>query len=158
MPAHQPSHSAPHPEVNPFEARTPQLEQQRQPESDHIHLRRTRGSFPQTPTNGHSRLRSSINSSLDHTDRMSDQPVFTPPRYNPRSSSRHNLPTSSPEVRGQPSNPTTPSGKPSVKHLTCWWWFEKGQCRYDEDDCLYAHHDTGMVADAPRQVKPGGMY
>ncbi|KAL2389209.1 hypothetical protein RJ035_002499 [Blastomyces gilchristii] len=46
--------------------------------------------------------------------------------------------------------------RPSVKHLTCWWWNEKGQCKYSVDECLYAHHKTGKVADAPRQVKPGG--
>ncbi|EGE86125.2 hypothetical protein BDDG_09070 [Blastomyces dermatitidis ATCC 18188] len=45
--------------------------------------------------------------------------------------------------------------RPSVKHLTCWWWNEKGQCKYSVDECLYAHHKTGKVADAPRQVKPG---
>jgi hypothetical protein len=48
--------------------------------------------------------------------------------------------------------------RPSVKHLTCWWWHQKGQCRYSDSECLYAHHDTGVVADAPRQVKPGGTY
>lgn len=46
--------------------------------------------------------------------------------------------------------------RPSVKHLTCWWWNEKGKCKYTVDECLYAHHKTGRVADAPRQVKAGG--
>jgi hypothetical protein len=49
-----------------------------------------------------------------------------------------------------------PHGKPSVKHLTCFWWKEKGDCRFSEEDCLYAHHDTGLYADPPRQVTPGG--
>jgi hypothetical protein len=31
----------------------------------------------------------------------------------------------------------------SVKHLTCFWWKEKGSCKYSEDECLYAHYDTG---------------
>ncbi|OJD19147.1 hypothetical protein AJ78_00847 [Emergomyces pasteurianus Ep9510] len=67
---------------------------------------------------------------------------------------------SNPQQRLQPSEPgpsTSGSKKerPSVKHLTCWWWNEKGQCRYSVDECLYAHHQTGRVADAPRQVKPG---
>ncbi|KAH0846083.1 hypothetical protein FOPE_11671 [Fonsecaea pedrosoi] len=43
----------------------------------------------------------------------------------------------------------------SVKHLTCFWWWEKGSCKYSEDDCLYAHHDTGHYTAAPRQVIPG---
>ena len=45
--------------------------------------------------------------------------------------------------------------KSSVKHLTCFWWKEKGGCRYAEEDCLYAHHDTGLYTDPPRQVVPG---
>lgn len=49
-----------------------------------------------------------------------------------------------------------PHGKPSVKHLTCFWWKEKGDCRFKEEDCLYAHRDTGLYADPPRQVIPGG--
>ncbi len=51
-----------------------------------------------------------------------------------------------------------PYGKPSVKHLTCFWWKVKGICRFAEDDCLYAHRETGLLADAPRQVKPGGKH
>ncbi|KAK2766067.1 hypothetical protein FQN54_007582 [Arachnomyces sp. PD_36] len=70
----------------------------------------------------------------------------------PRGSSKQNM-APSPESRSQSSSDN--SNKPSVKHLTCWWWYEKGQCRYRESDCLYAHHDTGLVADAPRQIKPG---
>jgi hypothetical protein len=69
-------------------------------------------------------------------------------RAAPRSSS---VP-SSPKSRKSPH----PYGKPSVKHLTCFWWKVKGDCRFSEEDCLYAHHDTGLLADAPRQVTPGG--
>lgn len=70
-------------------------------------------------------------------------------RVVPRSSS---LP-SSPKPRSATPHPY---GKPSVKHLTCFWWKVKGDCRFSEADCLYAHHDTGLLADAPRQVTPGG--
>ena len=58
------------------------------------------------------------------------------------------------------SRPVTPHpyGKPSVKHLTCFWWKVKGDCRFSEADCLYAHHETGLLADAPRQVTPGGEH
>ncbi|PGG99585.1 hypothetical protein GX51_06234 [Blastomyces parvus] len=55
----------------------------------------------------------------------------------------------------RPSTSGSRRDRPSVKHLTCWWWNEKGQCKYSGDECLYAHHKTGKVADAPRQVKPG---
>jgi hypothetical protein len=42
------------------------------------------------------------------------------------------------------SKPMNTSGKKSLKHLTCYHWKQKGGCRYREDDCQYAHHDTGM--------------
>jgi len=48
-----------------------------------------------------------------------------------------------------------PHGKRSVKHLTCFWWQQKGHCRFSEEDCLYAHHDTGMYTQPPRQLRPG---
>jgi len=46
-------------------------------------------------------------------------------------------------------------GTGSVKHLTCFWWKEKRNCRYSDDECLYAHYDTGKYADPPRQLVPG---
>jgi hypothetical protein len=70
-------------------------------------------------------------------------------RSAPRSSS---LPSSPKSRRSTPH----PHGKPSVKHLTCFWWKVKGDCRFSEEDCLYAHFDTGLQADPPRQVTPGG--
>ncbi len=87
-------------------------------------------SHPRTPTPSSSGLRAKISNV-------------------PRSSSM----PSSPKLR----RPTPhPHGKPSVKHLTCFWWKVKGECRFSEDDCLYAHRETGLLADAPRQVTPGG--
>ena len=74
-----------------------------------------------------------------------------------RSSSHPGTPRSvksSPHIAGTPH----PHGKPSVKHLTCFWWKEKGDCRFKEEDCLYSHYDTGLYADAPRQVMPGGQF
>ena len=44
----------------------------------------------------------------------------------------------------------------SMKHLTCFFWWENGHCKYSEDHCLYSHTDTGRVADAPTQIEPGG--
>ncbi|KAK2770473.1 hypothetical protein FQN53_005532 [Emmonsiellopsis sp. PD_33] len=69
-----------------------------------------------------------------------------------RSQSVPHIPT---QGRPRTATPTAKGGKPSVKHLTCWWWNEKGQCRYSEKNCLYAHRETGKIADAPRQVRPG---
>ncbi|KAI4215403.1 MAG: hypothetical protein LQ351_002303 [Letrouitia transgressa] len=47
------------------------------------------------------------------------------------------------------------SNIPSVKHLTCFFWFTKGSCRWSDNQCLYAHYYTGQVANGPVQVEPG---
>ena len=62
-----------------------------------------------------------------------------------RSSSRSSsLP---PTIRASSQSTESTSGgsheRRSVKHLTCFWWKEKGACKYSEKDCLYAHSDTG---------------
>ncbi|PGH08994.1 hypothetical protein AJ79_05789, partial [Helicocarpus griseus UAMH5409] len=79
------------------------------------------------------------------------------PHIRPRSQGqqRGNTPRPVQQTEPRPTTANSKNGKPSVKHLTCWWWSEKGECRYSEQECLYAHHRTGKVADAPRQVKPG---
>ncbi|KAL8711269.1 MAG: hypothetical protein Q9225_007147 [Loekoesia sp. 1 TL-2023] len=38
------------------------------------------------------------------------------------------------------------SGK---KHLTCFYWAKNGTCRYTDDECAYAHYNTGIVAHDP---------
>lgn len=43
----------------------------------------------------------------------------------------------------------------SVKHLTCYFWAKNGFCKFDEAKCLYAHHNTGKIANGPLQVEPG---
>ncbi|KAL8895051.1 MAG: hypothetical protein Q9207_008317 [Kuettlingeria erythrocarpa] len=40
----------------------------------------------------------------------------------------------------------TVSGK---KHLTCFYWAKNGSCRYTDDECAYAHYNTGIVAHDP---------
>lgn len=45
--------------------------------------------------------------------------------------------------------------KPSVKHLTCFFWSEFGHCQWSSTECLYAHWFTGKVASAPVQVEVG---
>ncbi|RMZ91432.1 hypothetical protein DV736_g1323, partial [Chaetothyriales sp. CBS 134916] len=66
------------------------------------------------------------------------------------------------DVPKQHSRETSPAAaessgkkKSSVKHLTCFWWKERGKCRHSAEECLYAHHDTGRYTDAPRQIIPG---
>lgn len=100
---------------------------------------------------------STSNTSLNHINRCLRPP--TPTAKQNRGVRPSSLPRRSPvHSRKSSSNPGTPHphGKPSVKHLTCFWWKEKGDCRFREEDCLYAHHDTGLYADPPRQVIPGG--
>lgn len=38
------------------------------------------------------------------------------------------------------------SGK---KHLTCFYWAKNGTCRYTDDECVFAHYNTGVVAHDP---------
>lgn len=42
----------------------------------------------------------------------------------------------------------------SVKHLTCWYWANKG-CKLPEHVCLYSHYDTGRPAEPPVKVQRG---
>ena len=108
-------------------------------------------------------VRSSSNSSLS---RLQSNTHYSPRPPTPTfKKGRAGRPSSNPRVsphsrKSSSSRPGTPhpQGKPSVKHLTCFWWKEKGDCRFKEEDCLYAHHDTGLYADPPRQVVPGGKF
>jgi hypothetical protein len=43
----------------------------------------------------------------------------------------------SPRRSANPQAEKSASPKPSVKHLTCWWWHEKRQCRFSDEECLY---------------------
>lgn len=46
----------------------------------------------------------------------------------------------------------------SVKHLTCYFWAKNGVCKFSEENCLYAHHNTGKVAQGPLQVEQGRRF
>jgi gamma-glutamylcyclotransferase len=35
------------------------------------------------------------------------------------------------------------------KQLECWWWKIKGSCRFSDQQCAFAHHTTGTLANAP---------
>ena len=47
------------------------------------------------------------------------------------------------------------NSRSEVRHLTCWYWLHKGRCDKEDENCAYAHHDTGRYAERPRQVVPG---
>lgn len=55
----------------------------------------------------------------------------------------------------QKASPASNHAVPSVKHLTCYFWAKNGNCKWSDEECLYAHHDTGKVANGPLQVEPG---
>ena len=111
----------------------------------------TGGNLPQTPTNqlglsplnaSHPRIQAPINSPNPRVQ----SPLNSPnPRVQP--------PSNSPNPRVQSSAPQPPS----VKHLTCWYWANKG-CKLADDVCLYAHFDTGRLADPPVKVQRGREF
>ncbi|MCJ1237362.1 hypothetical protein MMC14_005347 [Varicellaria rhodocarpa] len=57
---------------------------------------------------------------------------------------------------GSPRAFASHSIRPSVKHLTCYYWKKVGKCRFSEEECLYSHKNTGQLAEAPQKVEPGG--
>jgi hypothetical protein len=36
------------------------------------------------------------------------------------------------------------ASRQALKHLTCYHWKQKGGCRFRDDECQYAHYDTGL--------------
>ena len=40
-------------------------------------------------------------------------------------------------------------------NLTCWYWKHQGGCKHRDEDCMYAHFDTGAVARPPSVYKKG---
>ncbi len=60
--------------------------------------------------------------------------------------SQINEPLDIPEDEDIADRLPTVSGK---KHLTCFYWAKNGSCRYTDDECAYAHYNTGIVAHDP---------
>jgi len=52
------------------------------------------------------------------------------------------------------------NGKPCQKHLTCFYWKTRGHCGKHKDECVFAHHDTGLLAHPPSSHVPTqkGVY
>lgn len=74
------------------------------------------------------------------------KPPTGPRAYRPRRHSPTSIKSSTQKVSKDPEN---------VKHLTCYYWKRKGSC-IKGDGCAYAHHDTGILADRPLTLFPGG--
>lgn len=69
---------------------------------------------------------------------------------------RHRSRRDSPTPRnGSGPNLQSPTGRPSVKHLTCHYWWFLGSCSKSDEECLYAHYDTGRYAEKPQTIVPG---
>lgn len=47
------------------------------------------------------------------------------------------------------SNVATRGGSRGKKQFTCWWWKTQGSCRFTEDQCQFAHRDTGNPINPP---------
>ena len=54
------------------------------------------------------------------------------PRTRPKSCASSSLPSPADTQDGQ--------GRRNVKHLTCFWWWEKGECKYAEEECRMSYH------------------
>lgn len=39
------------------------------------------------------------------------------------------------------------------KLLECWWWRVKNSCNKSDEECAYAHYETGIAANAPGTTK-----
>ncbi len=78
---------------------------------------------------------------------------YSPPMYTNRLNAGLVAPQNSPSLRQQ-SNSSQPK---SVKHLTCWYWANKG-CKLPDHLCLYSHFDTGKLAEPPVQVQRGRKF
>lgn len=63
-----------------------------------------------------------------------------------------------PPISGPKTSPSSSNSIPSVKHLTCYFWAKNGVCKWSDDECLYAHHNTGKTANGPLQVEPGREF
>ncbi|ETN40878.1 uncharacterized protein HMPREF1541_05158 [Cyphellophora europaea CBS 101466] len=79
---------------------------------------------------------------------------YTPQRGRSESRSSSLPPNIHATTSSDGSPPADSHDRRSVKHLTCFWWKEKGSCKYSEEECLYAHSDTGRYTDPPRQLHP----
>lgn len=62
--------------------------------------------------------------------------------------------TMSSPAKSTKSGSKGPIKRKTMKDLTCWFWLNKGDCRFDEDRCLFAHHHTGKVAEPPKRSTP----
>lgn len=78
-----------------------------------------------------------------------DDGTSTPPeKSQERPWNRSHLSTTTGELH-QPQEPVLSkleiqASKKALKRLTCYHWKQKGGCRYRDDECQYAHYDTGM--------------
>ena len=84
-------------------------------------------------------------------------PAASTPNHRPLKSNRNSSASMNGDGGPQHSDPRTdskpesrlPSGKIPQKHLTCYYWKTKGNCRYKEEDCQFAHYYTGIDVDMP---------
>lgn len=64
----------------------------------------------------------------------------------------HNQSISAIDTSNQKDNSTSLSGLPPSRSLTCFFWARNRKCTRSDEECSYAHYDTGTVARAPPGV------
>lgn len=59
------------------------------------------------------------------------------------------------EATANPKKPATSSTHSygNKKLLECWWWRVKNSCNKSDDECAFAHYETGVAANAPGTTK-----
>ncbi|CAL8581510.1 hypothetical protein XPA_007199 [Xanthoria parietina] len=77
--------------------------------------------------------------------------AYPPPTVVASTSISHKTPRSNFENGGAAIQPAVPSAASEGKSLTCFFWARKGHCTRSDDECRYAHYNTGTVANNPSQ-------
>ena len=91
-----------------------------------------------------------------HTDRgrsSSDGHVQIFPAADHRIPISADSPTSTTSLRSKEQTP-----RRLVSGLTCYFWAIKGHCKHSSEECLYAHENTGKLAQVPVQVEEGSEF
>ncbi|KAF2634800.1 hypothetical protein P280DRAFT_212227 [Massarina eburnea CBS 473.64] len=117
--------------------------------TDHYHPARSVQSYDHRPFPEHDRsfVRRKRARDRSPVDQHNDERLY-------RSRSRHRAnPAPRPGRDGQPGDVTLP--KNFAKPLTCFFWSNNGRCSKRDQDCAYAHWNTGHLAEPPITVAAG---
>ncbi|KAL8674075.1 MAG: hypothetical protein Q9168_001510 [Polycauliona sp. 1 TL-2023] len=77
--------------------------------------------------------------------------AYPPPTVVASTATTHITPIHCSGTDGPAIQPATPSPALGGKSLTCFFWARNGHCTRSDNECRYAHYDTGIVANNPSQ-------